>query len=361
MFKFFLLLNVFVLLPMYPLFGQPSPAAVDAGVAGNSINSIGLDLLHTTSRPDANALLSPYSIGLALAMTYAGADGQTRDKIARVLHLPKDDAQVARAFGELQSMMNEVVQKSVEASAKMKQYGESNDPITVDSANRLFGQKDYDFRPAFLYLLKTNYHAPFQPMDFFHDAAGAAKVINDWVEQQTKGRIRDLVPAGALDRLTELVLVNAIYLKAPWAEPFQASGTKPMPFYAPGGAAEVPMMSIQKRFGYAKTNGVTVVSLPYTGRDLHLLIILPDDTNGLAKVESELTAEQLAGWATLPARDVRLFLPKFKMEPPTLALGEALQKLGMRTAFDKPRGSANFDRMAPRRPNNYLYISDVFH
>jgi serpin B len=361
MFKFFLLLNVFILLPMFPLFGQYLPPAEAAASAAKSINSIGLDLLHTTARPDANALLSPYSIEIALAMTYAGADGQTRDEMARVLHLPKDDAEVAKAFGTLQQMMDQLVQKSAQASAQMKQYGESNDPITLDIANRLFGQKNYDFRAPFLDLLKTNYHAPFQPMDFAADPAAAAKVINGWVEQQTKQRIRDLIPPGALNRLTELVLVNAVYLKAPWAEPFQATGTKPMPFYAPGGATEVPMMSIQKSFGYAKTNGVTVVSLPYSGRELQFLIILPDDTNGLGKVEGALTAEKLAGWANLPAREVRLFLPKFKMEPPTLPLGDALQKLGMKTAFDIPKRSANFDRMAPRRPDNYLYISDVFH
>jgi len=120
-------------------------------------------------------------------------------------------------------------------------------------------------------------------------------------------------------------------------------------------------MYIQKSFGYTKTNGVTVVSVPYKGNDLQFLIILPDEINGLAKVEAGLTAEKLATWASLPNQQVKLFLPKFKMQPPTLPLGAALQKLGMTTAFDVPPGSANFDRMAPRKPDDYLYISEVFH
>ncbi|HWC61627.1 MAG TPA: serpin family protein, partial [Verrucomicrobiae bacterium] len=179
---------------------------------------------------------------------------------------------------------------------------------------------------------------------------------------KTRERIQNLVPAGALNEATRLVLVNALYLKAPWAEPFEEQATQPLPFHVRGGeTVSVPTMSIQKSFGYAKANGVTVVSLPYQNRELQFLIILPDDTNGLAAVEAALTADKLAGWSNLPIQNVKLFLPKFKMQPPTLPLGEALQKLGMTTAFDIPRGSANFDRMAPRRPDDYLAISDVFH
>ncbi|HEY2084299.1 MAG TPA: serpin family protein [Verrucomicrobiae bacterium] len=358
MFKFFALL---LLVPL-TMFSAPAQTPADSAPAASAINSVGIDLLHQTGRADANALLSPYSIETALTMAYAGADGATRDEMARVLHLRGDGAQVAGEFAALQGLMDVLVQRSLERYMQMRLYGGKEDPITLDVANRLFGQQGYDFRPAFLDLLKTKYDAPFQAMDFVHDAAGATKTINDWVEQKTKERIRDLVPKGALSKDTGLVLVNALYLKAPWLSPFEEGATQPLPFHIGGGAAAtVPTMSIEKSFGYAKSMGVTVVSLPYSDRDLQFLIILPDDTNGLAKVEAELTATQLAGWANLPGREVKLFLPKFKIEPPTLPLGDALQKLGMTSAFDKPRGSANFDRMAPRRPNDYLYISDVFH
>lgn len=336
----------------------PNPSSA----ASSDVNSIGIDLLHQTSRADANALLSPYSIETALSMTYAGADGQTREEMARVLHLNGGTEQVANEFAALQKSIEDLVQRSAAEAASMSRYEASNEPIALDVANRLFGQQGYDFRASFLELLKTKYGVPFDAVDFVANSAGATKTINDWVKTQTKQKIRDLIPAGALDRYTRLVLVNAIYLKAPWAEPFEESMTTPQSFHPRGGTAvNVPTMSIQESFGYSKTNGLTIVSIPYKGGELQFLIILPDDVNGLAKAEAGLTVAQLESWADLPTRDVKLYLPKFKMQPPTLALTDALKSLGMKTAFDVPPGSANFDRIAPRRPNDYLYISDVFH
>ncbi len=350
------------LLPIVSSMGQALPShANSASMAASAINSLGIDLLHQTGRPDANTVLSPYSIETALAMTYSGADGATRDEMARVLHLQPDAMQVANNFAALQRLLNEAVQRSAEFQDSMKKSGVTNDAITLDVANRLFGQQGYDFRPAFLDELKTKYNAPFEPMDFRKNAPGAAKTINDWVAQQTNQRIVGLIPAGALDALTRLVLVNALYFKAPWASPFSASATKMLPFHAGNGSVDVPTMSIQKSFGYAKEAGATIVSLPYGDGELQFLIIFPDDTNSLAKTEAALTAEQLANWAHLPARQMKLSLPKFKIEPPTLPLGDALQMMGMTNAFDVPHGSANFDRMAPRKSNDYLYISRVFH
>jgi serpin B len=115
------------------------------------------------------------------------------------------------------------------------------------------------------------------------------------------------------------------------------------------------------RFGYAKHDGYTAVSLPYAGDELQFLVLLPDDATGLRALESKLTSDTLAGCAKLEKRDVDLHLPKFKLEPPTIALAEKFEALGMKTAFDKPQGSANFDKMAPRTPRDYLYISQIFH
>jgi serpin B len=355
--KIFLML-VFALSPQFSIFAQPSPSELSA-VAAISVNAVGVDLLRQTAHSNENASLSPYSIETALAMTYAGADGKTREEMARVLHLGGDDAQVADAFAALRMQMDGSVQSSVTAA---KKSGGNSEPITLNIANRLFGQQGYEFRPKFLNLLKANYNAPLQELDFKKNSAGAAKTINDWVEQQTKQRIRDLVPSGTLNELTRLVLVNAVYLKASWAEPFKEADTKPLPFHARGGeAVDVPTMNIHKSFGYKKADGITVLSVPYSGGELQFLIILPDDINGLAKVEAGLTAGKLNGWRNLPNQQVGLSLPKLKLEPPTLPLGDALQKMGMTNAFDVPRGSANFDRMAPRRPGDYLSISDVFH
>jgi len=121
------------------------------------------------------------------------------------------------------------------------------------------------------------------------------------------------------------------------------------------------MMRKTDRFGYAKREGFTAVSLPYVGGDLQFLVLMPDDVNGLRTFESNLTADVLAKCTRLETQDVDLHLPKFKLEPPTIALAENLQALGMKSAFNIPQGSANFDKMAPRKPNDYLYISNVFH
>jgi len=232
----------------------------------------------------------------------------------------------------------------------------------LNIANRLFAQKDYDFRQNFLSLVKQNYGAAFEPIDFTVNPAAAAQHINKWVADQTRDKIQDLIPANALNKLTRLVLANALYLKAPWTDPFPDKATQPEPFHARGGAPlDVPMMRKTDRFGYAKREGFTAVSLPYVGGDLQFLVLMPDDVNGLRTLESNLTADVLAKCTRLETQDVDLHLPKFKLEPPTIALAENLQALGMKSAFNIPQGSANFDKMAPRKPNDYLYISNVFH
>ena len=344
------------------LSAAPLSAAEPSSTAGTAINSLGLDLLRKNAKPDANALLSPYSIQTALAMTYAGADGVTRDEMARVLHYPPDEAAVHRSFSDLQKTLAGIMQRSAQRSEQEKRYGGTSEPIVLTVANRLFAQQDYKFRDPFLTLTKDTYDVPLQPVDFKKDAASVTQLINTWVEKQTKERIRNLIPANALNNLTRLVLVNAIYLKAPWQDPFRATATKPLPFHVKGGAnVDVPTMTQRHAFGYSKADGYTALTLPYSGAELQLLVLLPDDLNGLAALEARLNADQLPPCANLPSQDVILYLPKFKIESPTIPLGDQLQGLGMMTAFDKPRASANFDRMAPRLPSEYLYISQVFH
>ena len=179
---------------------------------------------------------------------------------------------------------------------------------------------------------------------------------------QTHDRIRDLIPAGALNATTRLALVNAIYLKAPWAKAFMKGATIPEQFHVRGGeGVKVPTMNGVSYCGYAKRDGFTAVGLPYSDRDLQFLLLVPDETKGLAALEKKITPTLLGQCTKLEMQEVNLHLPKFKFEPPTLNLGATLQGLGMPTAFDQPRGSANFDQLAPRKPDDYLYISAVFH
>ncbi len=343
--------------------GALSMQAAEFDPAARATNQLAIDLQRQLATGGENLCLSPYSIQSALAMTYAGADGATRDEMARVLHFPSDGDAIHTSFAALQRSLDEMAKRTETIVAQSKKTGGPTEPITLAIANRLFAQTGHDFRESFHELIQKYYGAPFELLDFRNEAPDATQHINKWVADQTRDRIRDLIPAGALNEMTRLVLANAIYLKAPWAHEFNDGATKPQPFHVRGGAAvDVPTMQRQDRqFGYAKLEGFTAVGLPYVGNELQFLVLIPDDVNGLRAFEKKLEADTLSQCARLEPRDVHLSLPKFKFEPPTVALGEALQALGMKSAFDRPPGSANFDRMAPRKPDDYLYVSQVFH
>lgn len=295
-------------------------------------------------------------------MVYAGAEGDTCLEMMKVLHYPTNDTELHNSFARLRVALGAVVQKSLKETEQSKKRGEENDPVTLIVANRLFGQKGYKFRQPFLRWVENIYGATFQQLDFDKDSSGATKRINEWVENQTQQRIRNPIPEGALIDLTRLVVVNAIYLKAPWAHEFEESGTTLRPFHAAGGEpVTVPTMTTEHHLGYSKRDGFSTVAIPYRGGDIQFLILLPEKVNGLAELETKLTASLLRECANLAEQEVILRLPKFKLEPSVLPLSKKLQGLGMRSAFDQPKGSANFDRIAPRRPNEYLWISEVFH
>lgn len=337
-------------------------AADNPSAAAQAVNALGLDLLAKGTDANANALLSPYSIQSALAMTYAGAAGETRTQMAKVLHYPEDETALHQSFTALQKALVEVAKSTAERAQTAKDQGGPGEPFVLTVANRLFGQDGYEFRQPFLELVKDRYSAPLEMMDFIHNADKERLKINGWVEEQTHKRIRDLIPANGLDRTTRLVLVNAIYMKAPWAETFSERATQPLPFQVKGNEAQnVPTMRRTAHMGYAKREGYQVVTVPYIGGDMQLLVLLPDAKDGLAAMEAKLTPEILGGCTQADTAEVALYLPKFKLEPPLFKLGKVLCSLGMAGAFDKPQGSANFDRMAPRKPNDYLYISEVFH
>jgi serpin B len=243
-----------------------------------------------------------------------------------------------------------------------KDHGGPNESLQWSVANRLYGQEGYAFRSDFLKQVQRDFGAPLETLDFIREAPNAVRRINAWVKQQTRERIRDLIPANGLTEDTRLVLVNALHFKAAWVEEFAESATEDQPFHLPGGkTVDVPMMQRRDRLGHLAGKGFDAVSVPFVGGDLHLLLIVPQKRDGLAAVELALTPETLAACARMERRDVALHLPKFKLEPPTLDLAEVLQALGMKQAFDLPPGSANFEGMAPRRPDDYLYISKVFH
>ncbi len=298
-----------------------------------------------------------------MAMAYEGADGTTRTEMAKVLHYP-DNEKIRESLGNLRESLHQIATNSeAQVRREKEEWHTKSDPMVLTTANRLFGQTGYDFRPAYLTLLKSSYGAPFEALDFRSHAAQFAKYINDWVEKQTHNRIQNLISPDALDNLTRLVLVNAIYLRAPWFEPFHTEATKPQPFHLPNGkTVDAPTMVQQTdHFGYEKFNDFTAVTLSYRPGDLQLLILLPHSLNGLEALQNKLSPEMLTKCSQLQGREIVLHLPKFKLQPPLFALKDNFEKLGMKQAFNIPPGSANFDKIAPRRGDDYLCISDIFH
>lgn len=341
----------------------PSPADSSGAPAGDraahAVNALGLDLLAQLA-PSGNALLSPFSIQSALAMTYAGADGVTRDEMQRVLHFPTDEAQLHAAFAALHGSLEAIAEQTAARALMAKECGGPSEPVTLTVANRLFAQTSFEFRRGFLELLRERYVAPLQPVDFQADPEGAREEINGWVERRTRSRIQNLLPE--LSPMARLVLVNAIYLKAPWAVEFPEDATELRPFHVEGAAAQKrPTMLRQGQFGYRKMAGFSAVTVPYSGAELHLLVLVPDTVDGVAAIEKSLDAAVLAECAGAPTTEVILYLPKLELELPLSSLGEALIALGMKTAFDVPTGSANFERMVSRRGDDSVYLSKVYH
>lgn len=336
---------------------QPNPVTP-------AINQLGLDLLRaqTSAGEKGNLLLSPCSIETALAMAYSGADGHTREEMRRVLHLPEDDATVFSGFSALAKNFVALQAASKSRAEQARKFGGSEEPIEINVANRLFAQSGFAFRPAFTTALCEQFGAPLEALDFVGAAEPARVTINAWVKDETHDRIRDLVPTGAINAGTRAVLANALYLHAPWKYPFESTATRDETFWVGGKTqAGVPTMHRERHYGYEKRDGCTIVTLPYGTGELQFIVLLPDQRDGLGELERTVTPDVLAGCAKLPSSDVILHLPKFKLEPPRLLLGTMLRGLGMTTAFDQPRGSADFDRMAPRKQDDYLFISEVIH
>ncbi len=338
------------------LFLASTVAAAESQTAARAINEFGLDLYRRMSTTNANLCLSPYSIQNALAMTYAGADGKTRSEMATALRYPSDDVALHGSFFELGRALDEIADRTARMAESAKARGTLQEPIVFTLANRLFGQKGIEFRAPFLLLVKDRYGAPLEALDFGKNPEAARIHINGWVEDRTRKRIRDLIPAGAIDGGTRLVLANALYLKAPWSGEFPVSATKPEPFRIRGKAsAMVPTMRQKRDLGHAKRPGHTVLTLAYADSQLQFVILLPDAPDGLDALEKQLTPALLAGCARTERRDVVVHLPKFRLESASMSLVPPLSSMGMKSAFG---GDADFGRMSQ---GGGFAISDVIH
>jgi serpin B len=322
--------------------GPPVAWSADMQIAADGGNQFACDLYGKLRDKDGNLFFSPYSIHTALAMTAAGARGTTRDQMVRVLHLPADEAK-ALATGDLGRF-----------------YTTRSAPYTLTTANALWGQKGYPWRPEFLATLKERFGAGAQEADFATQPEVERTRINRWVEEKTQDRIKNLLQAGQINELTRLVLTNAIYFKGAWTEEFKPANTQEAPFrLATGGTVPVPLMHRKGRYAYTEGEGFQAVAMPYKGDDLAMIVVLPREPGGLPAVEKQLTAENLARWiAKMTQEEVQLSLPRFRsshrFEP-----DHELRVLGMIDAYDPAK--ADFSGMVDTAARERLSVSKVVH
>jgi len=292
------------------------------------------------TRGDANLILSPFNIANALSMALAGARGQTAEEIRSVLHVHYDSTYDA-ALGAL--------------LADLTRAG-NTDGNELHTANGLWVQNGFAIQAAFENTLTANYHAPLTTLDFIASPEAARSQINRWTEEQTKEKIRNLLPAGSLDAHTRLVLTSAIYFYGKWQDPFVPSRTQPAPFTLPTGATmQANVMNQTSHFGYTETASAQILEMQYAGTGIAFDVLLPKTLNGLPGLETSLTFENLSGWlGNLTTRNVQVSLPKFHVES-AFSLRQALSAMGMPTAFT---GKADFSGIDPKRG---LAISEVAH
>ncbi len=339
---------------------RPGPAdvALDQIVTGNA--RFALDL-YDRLKGDGNLFFSPYSVSTALAMTYAGARGETEREMAEVLHFPV--AGPPAEAGRVPDALAAAVREEVASAFGALEEGLAADPETrgyeLHVANSLWGHVDYPFVDSYIEFVGEHFDAPLTLVDFLRDAEGARLKINAWVEERTRERIKNLIPSGTLTPATVLVLTNAIYFKGDWETQFDPERTREAEFRGLGGATTVRMMSRKGDYGYSEDEDVQILELPYKGDDLSMVVLLPkvEGPAGLDALERALTVESLDAWiGELRERSVAVSIPRFEMTWGTRELKGALQALAMRLAFDA--GSADFSGMSA---GERLFIGHVLH
>lgn len=343
------------------------PDATDEEIAAYTRENaaFGLDLLGELSGDSepSNLLLSPLSVSGALAMTWAGALGDTEAEMRETLRFPHDQDDLHPTVGALQYDLNERAE-SVPRFDVPQVWRSHTFELAV--ANALWGQAGFPFRETFLETVEENYGGGIREVDFRNDAEGSRERINDWAASATNGRVADLIPEGALDRLSRLVLTNAVYLLADWKHPFDPAETEPGRFIAiDGETSQVPMMHHdEEEFPYVANREprYQVVELPYVGGDVSMVLVLPPEGEFeafVASMDGAWLADRFAELDETDPREVDLTMPRFEFAS-NVELSGPLESMGMETAFDP--SAANFLGMARHEDNgDLLFIADVFH
>ena len=313
-------------------------------VHGN--NTFALDIYESLRAQDGNMILSPYSISLALAMTYAGARGESDSQMAQSLHFDLPQGQLHPAFNTLDLAL-EKTPTPLENDLK---------PMQLKIANAVWAEQTYSFLQEFLDTISINYGAGINLADFVNQFEPARKEINAWVSDKTEDKINDLLPGNSVNSNTRMVLVNAIYFKADWLAQFDVNSTGEAPFHLlDGSEVNVSTMNRGMEIPYATDDGWQMIELSYAGETAAMDILVPD-SGRFDEIESNLNVEAVSAMLTdLQPLNVMLSLPKFKFES-TYQLPDTLSGMGMKDAFD---GSlADFSGMTGDKD---LFIGNVIH
>lgn len=336
--------------------GPPPPAWTadgDAVVAAN--NRFAFDLYGQLAEKPGNLFFSPFSGHAALTMTAAGARNETLAEMRKVLHLPTD-AVTDVGYGQLLPRVN-----GAGVAPKKRGY-------QLRTANAVWAQKGESWRLEFQTRLAGYGTGAFRDADFIAGPEAERKRINDWAEQETNGRIKDLIPERVIDDKTRMVLANAVYFKGLWEAPFDPKQTHPAGVFtlADGTKTAVPLMSREGGFRYysAPEQGggwepeFEVAELPYKGDQVSMVILLPRKPDGLPALMKKVTPDSLNQWLTQAndAKEMPLRMPKFRIETESMSWKEPLAKLGMPTAFLD--GKADFSGMSDKL---LLHIHAVIH
>lgn len=327
-------------------FGVAAAQEVAPSIADGN-NAFAFEIHRILKPSDENQFFSPLSITAALGMTEAGARNGTAAQMRKALHLGDDPARHER-LGGLIHALNGKTSKA--------------DGYELAIVNRLWPQKGFAFQKEFLAAAKDHYRADPIELDYAADAEGARQTINGSVEKDTREKIKNLIPSGALSGETRMVLTNAIYFKGDWETSFEKTLTKEIPFFVTAKeSVPVPMMARKGMTAYAETPEALAVELPFKGGGVSMVLVLPRDREGMAALEADLQAVHGKLIRALKPQEVALFIPRFKMEC-SVTLNGPLAKLGMIDAFVAPDppapGTADFAGMTGRRD---LFISAVLH
>ncbi|XP_038627194.1 serpin B10 [Tachyglossus aculeatus] len=309
-----------------------------------SNNQFALDLSKRLAESAAgkNVFFSPWSITTSLAMVYLGARGNTATQMAEKLGFSK----IGNLYSEFQRLLLEINKPS--------------NAYLLKNISKLYAEKTYPFKGEFLQNVKKYFSADPQSVNF-GEAEKVRKEINSWVENQTEGKITDLLPDGSVDSLTKMVLINAIYFKGKWEQKFMIQDTTEKPFKINETTTKpVQMMSMKKTLHILQVEEppTKIIELHYNNREISMFILLPEDLNGLQELENEITYEKLNYWTCADMMDtdeVQVHLPRFKMEE-SYDLKSTLISMGMSDPFSP--GQADFSGISEGKE---LFLSHVFH